>query len=230
MYSQDFEFHKDSSVVQKTKDFDWPLQKKSDRFGGGYKLVSDVPIYTCLTSDFFIQEADEWREQVWEIIRKRQDLFFMIITKRIDRFFVSLPSDWGGGYDNVLISCTVENQSRADYLLPIYLSLPMRRRSVSCSPILECIDFSDYLGKDKVDLVVVGGESGKDARVCDFDWVLKIRNQCFEYGVGFCFHQTGAKLKVKNKLYNIPRKFQHLQAKKARINMLSEFDNWLIYG
>ena len=51
----------------------------------------------------------------WAIIKERSDIDFLILTKRIDRFLVSLPSDWGNGYDNVNIGCSVENQKLADY-------------------------------------------------------------------------------------------------------------------
>lgn len=47
------------------------------------------------------------------MIKERSDLNFMILTKRIERFFESLPNDWGDGYDNVYIGCTVENQAFA---------------------------------------------------------------------------------------------------------------------
>ena len=56
------------------------------------------------------------------MIRERTDIDFLILTKRIDRFLVSLPPDWGTGYDNVNIGCTVENQKMADYRLPLFLS------------------------------------------------------------------------------------------------------------
>ena len=49
------------------------------------------------------------------MIKERQDIDFLILTKRIDRFPVSLPSGWDGGYKNVNIGCTVENQKSADY-------------------------------------------------------------------------------------------------------------------
>jgi protein gp37 len=107
----------DSSIVSKTKNFDLPIQKKRD---GEYKIPSGSLVYTCFTSDFFVEEADEWRAEAWEMIRLRSDLRFMMITKRIDRLQVSLPDDWSDGYENVTICCTVETQDRADYRLPIY--------------------------------------------------------------------------------------------------------------
>lgn len=74
------------------------------------------------------------------MIKARQDLHFLILTKRIDRFAVALPSDWGDGYDNINIGCTVENQALADIRLPLFLSYPIKRRFVACAPLLEAID------------------------------------------------------------------------------------------
>ena len=60
-----------------------------------------------------------------------------------------MPSDWGDGYDNVLIGCTVENQDRANYRLPIFLDLPIKHRSIIASPLLERLDLRPYLDEDR---------------------------------------------------------------------------------
>ncbi len=44
------------------------------------------------------------------MIRERQDCTFLFLTKRIDRFMKCIPNDWGNGYDNVVVCCTIENQ------------------------------------------------------------------------------------------------------------------------
>ena len=94
-------YGKDSSVVSKTKNFNYPLARTRN---GDYKLQScDGKVYTCMTSDFFLPEADCWRREVWSMIRERPDLEFVIITKRIERFYEELPLDWGQGYKNVTI-------------------------------------------------------------------------------------------------------------------------------
>ena len=69
-----------------------------------------------------------------------------------------------------------------------------------------------------IEQVVVGGESGYEARSCDFDWVMELRNVCVENDIAFWFKQTGAKFIKDKKLYSIKRQFQHLQARKAGIN------------
>ena len=151
------------------------------------------------------------------MIRERPDLRFMIITKRIHRFAVSLPDDWGGGYDNVTIYTTVENQAMADFRLPLLIEAPIREKGIVCEPLLERLDLSGYLGF-WTGGVVVGGESGMNARVCDYDWVLDIRRQCVAAGVPFTFKQTGYRLKKDGRLYTIDRRYQHQQARRSGIS------------
>ena len=216
VYRRDAEFGKDSSMVTRTSSFDMPIKRNRK---GEYKLQPDgESVYTCMTSDFFLDEADEWREEAWDIIRRRSDLHFVIITKRIHRFEVELPGDWGSGYENVTIYCTCENQNRADYRLPVFLELPIKHRNVIHEPMLEQIDIRKYLATGKIEGVTCGGESGPDARVCDFAWILDSMEQCVEYDVSFWFKQTGARFKKGNKVYLIDRKDQMSQAQKAGVN------------
>ena len=137
------------------------------------------------------------------MIKERQDIEFLILTKRIDRFMVSLPEDWGEGYDNVNLGCTVETQEIADYRLPLFLSYPIKRRFIACGPMLEKIDLSNYL--HGVEHVTVGGETGRDARMCDYDWVLDIRRQCKEAGKTFWFKETGSLFRnIPTATYELP--------------------------
>ncbi|MEN6459753.1 MAG: DUF5131 family protein, partial [Syntrophomonas sp.] len=213
-YRIDAQHGKDSSIVSKTGNFNLPLKRNR---AGEYKLSGKETVYTCLSSDFFLEEADEWRPEVWKMIRTRIDLNFFIITKRINRFHIGLPYDWDSGYDNVTICCTVENQDRADYRLPIFLAEPIRHKSIICEPLLGTINLSPYL-TDEIEEVTVGGESGNSARVCSYEWVLNIRRQCLQAGVPFYFKQTGTRFEKDGKVYMVPRKLQHSQAKKAGIN------------
>ena len=206
----------DSSVVVRTKNFDLPLRKKRN---GEFKIPPGTFVYTCFTSDFFVEDADKWRAEAWEMIRCRSDLHFMMITKRIDRFSDCLPDDWGDGYDNVTICCTVENQACADYRLPIYRRAPIKHKIIICEPLLERIDLSTYAVGDWIEQIVAGGESGYEARPCDFEWVMDLRRICVENKVEFWFKQTGSKFVKDGKTYNVKRQFQHSQARKAGINI-----------
>jgi protein gp37 len=140
-----------------------------------------------------------------------------VITKRILRFMDCAPKDWGEGYPNVSVCCTIENQRQCDIRFPVFNSLPIRRKFIGCEPLLSDIDMRAYL-TPAITQVLVGGESGSGARVCDYDWVLHIREQCVDAGVKFYFKQTGYRFCKQGKLYTVQRKYQHSQAKKAGID------------
>lgn len=202
--------------VHKTNEFDIPIAKTTK---GIYKIQSGKIVATCFASDFFIAEADEWRTEAWAMIKKRTDLDFLILTKRIDRFNVFLPNDWGDGYDNVNIGCTIENQESADYRLPLFLSYPIKRRCIAASPLLGAIDISAYL--DGIEHVTVGGETGRKARLCNYDWVLDIREQCVKAGITFWFKNTGSLFKYDGTVQIINPFKQSVVAKEFGINILN---------
>ena len=61
--------------------------------------------------------------------------------------------------------------------------------------------FLDY--PNVIESVSVGGESGPNARACDYSWVMGVHLQCVENGVAFSYHQTGARLIKGGKEYSI---------------------------
>ncbi len=214
VYRGDAKYGRDASEVVKTADFDLPVRRLRD---GRYKLAGGQLVWTCFSSDFLVEDADVWREQALEMIRERQDLRFLFITKRPERFSLVMPQDWERSFSNVTMCVTVENQRRADERLPIYLQLPLKKRIICCEPLLEKIDIRRYLGP-WISNVVAGGESGPGARVCDYDWVLSLRAQCDDAGCGFHFKQTGANFLKNGRHYSVPRRLQHSQAAKAGID------------
>lgn len=204
--------------IEKTAEFDKPLLKNAK---GEYKITAGKTVATCFATDFFIEEADEWRKEAWTMIKARSDLDFLILTKRIDRFLVSLPSDWGDGYDNVNLGCTVENQEIADYRLPLFMSYPIKRRFVACSPLLGKIDLSPYI--DNLSQVTVTGESGRDARVCDFDWVKSLYTQTKNAGKIFWYKGTGTHFKKDNEIIKVNPFKQGSLAKSLILQLDSEY-------
>ena len=214
VYRRDEAVGRDASVVARTASFDLPARKKRD---GSFRLTGGE-VFTCGTSDFFLPEADPWRAQAWRLIAARPDCRFLIITQRIERFHVELPEDWGAGYANVTIGCTAEDQARADSRLPVFLQCPIAHRVVICEPLLEAVDLSRHLSP-LVERVVAGGESGPGARPCRYEWLLALREQCARAGVGFAFKQTGLNFYKDGRHYEIPRRLQMSQARKANINL-----------
>lgn len=215
VYRRDAQYGKDSSMVTKTKSFYLPIEK--DR-SGNYKIPPGSIVFACMTSDFFVDDADVWRSECWQMIKRRKDVNFFIITKRIHRFMGCIPEDWGAGYENVSVVCTVENQKMADFRLPIFLNTPIKHKYIASEPLLGEIDMEKYLGSSIV-RVIAGGESGNEARVCEYSWILSLRDQCARKGVSFHFKQTGRYFKKEGRLYIIERKYQHIQARKANIDI-----------
>jgi len=205
------------NTVQKTDEFDKPIAKNAK---GAPKIAAGKIVATCFASDFFIAEADEWRADAWAMIKSRPDLEFLILTKRIDRFEISPPSDRGDGYDNVNIGCTVENQELADYRLPLFLSYPIKRRFIACAPLLGAVDLLPYL--HGIEHVSVGGETGREARVCDYDWVLSIREQCANAGTTFWFKNTGSFFRRNGEVQKVNPFKQSGIAKELGINILGD--------
>ena len=83
MYFLDKCRDQDGSKIYKTKTgFRKPIQK--DR-KGRYKIRSGETVRVCMTSDFFLEEADAWRGEAWNMMRLRKDVIFFLLTKRPQR-------------------------------------------------------------------------------------------------------------------------------------------------
>lgn len=207
----------DVSKIIRTPKFDLPVTREKN---GEYKYKSGTLFVTCFRSDFLIPEADEWRKEAYRIIKERSDCNFLFLTKRIARFEETIPGDWGSGYENVIVGVTCENQKQADCRLPILKKLPIKHKCITLSPLLEAIDISSYL--DDIEQVTAGGESGPEARICDFKWLVELRNQCEKANVTFVFKQTGSKLLKDGVLHAINYFKQHSEARNARLDFIGE--------
>jgi len=198
--------------IVKTKDFSKPVEKLKN---GSYKMKSGL-VYLGFSTDFLIEEADEWRGECWAMIKERQDCSFLFLTKRIERFMHCIPDDWGEGYENVVVCCTVENQKNVDKKLSVFQKLPIKHKCITAQPLIERIDMEQYL--DGIELVVVGGESDPQARPLDYGWVLDIRQQCMRKSVSFEFRQCGTHFIKDGKQYRLQTKDLCRQARLANID------------
>ena len=220
------------SVIYKTKgNFDYPLKKDKN---GNYKIKSGERIRICMTSDFFLEEADEWRKEVWNIIKIRSDVEFFILTKRANRILDNLPSDWGDGYDNVMLNVTAENQKRVDERIPLLLDLPAKHKGIMVAPFIGEVHLEKYLQSGKIEQVICGGENYDGSRPCDFEWVKMLSNECRKYNIRFCFIETGTNFIKDGKRYWIPKKsLQSKMAYKSGVNFEGktiEFNFYDAYG
>jgi protein gp37 len=133
-------------------------------------------LFTCSLSDFFLEEADAWRSEAWDIIRKTPSLTYQVLTKRPERIAPCLPEDWGTGYPNVWLGVSVENRrwrGRLDTLAQV----PAVVHFVSFEPLLQDLgDLTPWLST--LDWAIVGGESGPHRRPMALEWLLRVVAQC----------------------------------------------------
>ena len=201
MYFLDKMRDQDGSHIYRTKaGFNYPIQK--DR-GGNYKIKSGEMIRVCMTSDFFLAEADEWRDEAWALMRIRSDVIFFLLTKRPERVADHLPKDWGDGWDNIFFNVTAENQLRADERIPILLELPFKHKGVMCAPFIGPVSMRRYLETGQIEQVLCDGENYDGARPCHFDWVRSLRQECVDNNITFVFCGTGRRFVKDGRLYKI---------------------------
>ena len=201
MYFLDKMRDQDGSHIYRTKaGFNYPVQK--DR-KGNYKIKSGEMIRVCMTSDFFLAEADDWRDEAWELMRIRSDVIFFLLTKRPERVADHLPKDWGDGWDNIFLNVTAENQLRADERIPILLELPFKHKGVMCAPFIGPVSMRRYLETGQIEQVLCDGENYDGARPCHFDWVRSLRQECVDNNITFVFCGTGRRFVKDGRLYKI---------------------------
>lgn len=147
---------------------------------------------TDLFGDFI---TDEDIAEIFKVMYKAPRHIFQVLTKRPERML-----DWisrsaflsNAPIENTWLGVSVEDQKTADERIPLLIETPAAVRWISAEPLLGATDITDWLGwKEKLDWVVVGGESGRNARPMHPDWVRSLRDQCVAAGVPFFFKQWG---------------------------------------
>lgn len=154
-------------------------------------------IFTCSYSDFFIEEADQWREWAWDIIRKHPQYEWQILTKRPERIKQCLPDDWGDGWPHVWLGVSAENQKAAETRIPILNDIPAAVRWLSCEPLLGPVNLDGMLSN--IHWIVVGGESGNENgqwryRPCQLVWIYRIIGSSDWYNIPVFVKQLGTHL------------------------------------
>lgn len=138
-------------------------------------------------SDLFHEDVpDIFIEQVMAVAAQTPQHTYQILTKRAERlphFFNQRPVP-----ANVWLGVSVENRQyglpRIDHLRQV----TARIRFLSVEPLLENLGSMNLNG---IHWVIVGGESGPNARPMRPEWALTVRNQCEASGVSFFFKQWG---------------------------------------
>ena len=205
-----------SDDVFKTRNFKYPLSRSRD---GSYKVKSGEHIRVNMTSDTFVEDADPWREEMWDIVRKRKDVVFWFLTKRPERILSCLPSDWGDGWENVSMNVTCENQEMFDKRIDYLLNLPAKHKGLCLAPLISDIDITKAAASPDVEFIGTGGENYYSPRPCDYAWVKHIADTCRQYRKNFYWYETGTNFWMDGRQYWMPNKQrQSIEAYFAGLN------------
>jgi protein gp37 len=193
------------------------INSLSDTFedftGDVYRLEDGKPVVVS-------QSLDDVRARFFRVAEECTELDLLLVTKRPEKVLGMVPPRWIasrvaaehdaslGWPSHVWLGTTVEDQEHADKRIPELLKAPARVRFLSVEPLLGNVDlgraFATYDrngepngrrcnadGSDAISWVIVGGESGTNARPMHPDWVRRIRDQCVSAGVPFFMKQWG---------------------------------------
>ena len=202
MFRDQRRYGRDPSVVVRAADPTFYAPERAARWTRQREEIERLEgrrmrVFTCSWSDFFHPEADAWRGEAWDLIRRNPEYDWQILTKRPGMVADRLPADWGEGWPHVWLGVSIENRrfvERADQLR----DLPAAVRFVSAEPLLgplianeftwchpESVTWhweDDYTGPEldfhNINWLIVGGESGPRYRPLNPEWVRDLRDRC----------------------------------------------------
>ena len=152
-------------------------------------------VFVNSMSDLFHPDVTyDFITQVFRVMGNTPKHTYQILTKRPGRMVDWWQKEWGVIMPrNVWMGVSVEDQRRAPNIEVLNRANAMIR-FVSAEPLLERVDLSEYLNNGMLDWVIVGGESGPNARPMDLDWAEDLLEQCAKAGVPFFLKQLGGRV------------------------------------
>jgi protein gp37 len=177
----------------RTSDANWKKPIKWNADGKSFKKEhGHRPRVFCasLADVFDNQVPSAWRHDLFALIRECRRLDWLMLTKRPENILKMLPSDWGGGYRNVWLGVTAEDQRWFDRRWKHLQNIPAAIKFISYEPAIGPLrlpkqgPFPDWL--------ISGGESGGGARPLKPRWVREVIADCRLRGVAPFHKQWGS--------------------------------------
>ena len=187
---------------------------------GMYSSVHRRRIFSLSLGDWLDDEVPiEWLAEMLDTIRQCDQVTWILCSKRWENWnkqiYAAIDNSktawwlqcWDEGTkipSNIIGLCSVENQEAADKRIPQFLTVPLACRGLSMEPLLGPVEllssrclhgdgFETPLGV-KISWLIVGGESGPNARPCNVDWIRLLVQQGKAAGVATFVKQLGAKV------------------------------------
>lgn len=172
----------------RTSPSNWKQPLKWERQHHQWHAIHRRPrrVFCSSLADVFDNEvSQEWRDDLWTLIRCTPNLRWLLLTKRIGNASKMLPPGWP--YPNAGLGATIVTQQEWNRDWPKLAALPAAFRFISDEPTLAHIDIGDA----KPDWIITGGESGHGHRPLDMAHVRHMRDQCERNGIAFHHKQNG---------------------------------------
>jgi len=136
---------------------------------------------------------------LWDVIEQTPNLDWLLLSKRPDRYRPTFERY--GCPRNVWAGASASTQRECDEACRHLQYLPSTLEFLSLEPLIEKViipplslsrpgDRDEGIA-DRIDWVIVGGESGPGARACDTDWIEQIVDQCAGCGIPVFVKQLG---------------------------------------
>ena len=172
-------------------------------------------------------DVTQWRADALALLETCTNLDVQLLTKRPQNIMQMVPASWHTAWPkHIWAGTTVEDKRRAHERIPHLLRVPAAVRFLSCEPLLESVDLTmlrvgeqfDAEGADfynalagrsywdngdtgihgpRIHQVIVGGESGSDARPFHVEWARDLLRQCRAAGVAAFCKQFGDNVRTR---------------------------------
>lgn len=160
-----------------------------------YRWKKPRIIFVNSMSDLFHEKVPiEFIQKVFKVMKDNPHHVFQILTKRADILNYYDKEGFLNWTHNIWMGVSVESEWTKNRI-ELLAQTSARVKFLSCEPLIGSIG---KINLDQIDWVIVGGESGHNARPMKKDWVLEIKDQCSQNDVSFFFKQWGGNNKKKS--------------------------------
>jgi protein gp37 len=176
----------------RTSEANWNKVRTWDR--KAVKMGTRFWVFCASLADVFEEDPpQEWRDDLWNLIRTYRNLDWLLLTKRPWNIKNMVPNDFKEDpWDWVWMGVSIDVPDTALGKIDWLIDAPAAHRFVSAEPLLDEINLLDrHMAAGGIDWLIVGGESGKNARPMQPTWALTLALQAHEHNVPFFMKQMG---------------------------------------
>lgn len=173
-----------------TSDTNW---KKVEQWNTkAFKEDKRYWVFCASLADVFEEGIpDEWRYDLWDMIRNNRNLDWLLLTKRPFNIAKMLPDDFlEDPWDWVWLGTSISSGEEM-FQVKQLIDIPAAHRFISAEPLLGKINLFQ-VGIEKINWIIVGGESGASARPMNPIWALDIALQATKLKIPFFMKQMGS--------------------------------------